>query len=247
MTLTDFFRKNPRVALAFSGGTDSAYLLYAALSCGADVRPYYVKTAFQPTFELEDANKLCQQLHVTLTVVTVDILSDETVVSNPADRCYHCKQHMFQALQQRALADGYSVLIDGTNASDDATDRPGIRALAELSVCSPLRQCGLTKSEIRSLSREAGLFTWNKPAYACLATRVPAGRQLSGDILHRIEQAENALFTLGYSDFRVRVFDEAACLQVPGHMLAKVAHDASVIRELLSPYFPKVFLDLKER
>lgn len=247
MDIKAFFKKYNSAAIAFSGGVDSAFLLYCAKECGADVTAYYVKSAFQPQFEFEDAKRIASELEIPLKIIETNILDYDEVRRNDPLRCYYCKRRIFSQIKAQAKSDGYSVILDGTNASDNSGDRPGMKALEELKVLSPLRLCGYTKDEIRKQAKNAGLFVWNKPAYACLATRVPAGRQLSGDILHRIEQAENALFTLGYSDFRVRVFDEAACLQVPGHMLAKVAHDASVIRELLSPYFPKVFLDLKER
>ena len=169
MTLEQFFQENPRCALGFSGGVDSAYLLYAGVKAGADIRPYFIKTAFQPAFELADAQKLAAGLGVEVTVLELDALADPQVAANPADRCYYCKQNLFRTLKERAIADGYPVLLDGTNASDEAGDRPGMRALTELSVRSPLRECGLTKAEIRARSREAGLFTWDKPAYACLA------------------------------------------------------------------------------
>lgn len=177
MDLKEFFRQHPKAAIAFSGGVDSSYLLYAALQCGADVRAYYVKGAFQPQFELDDAQRLARDIHAPMTVLRADVLRDETVTANPANRCYYCKKVVFSSIAQAALADGYTVLLDGTNASDDAGDRPGMRALQELQVLSPLRLCGLTKPEIRRLSKEARLFTWDKPAYACLATRIPTGRR----------------------------------------------------------------------
>lgn len=123
-TLKDFFARHPRTALGFSGGTDSAYLLYAGTSLGADVRPYYIKTQFQPAFELEDARRLADELGVELTVIEADILADDAVAANPPDRCYHCKRALFTLLAERAASDGYSELIDGTNASDDPGDRP---------------------------------------------------------------------------------------------------------------------------
>ena len=204
MTLEQFFQENPRCALGFSGGVDSAYLLYAGVKAGADIRPYFIKTAFQPAFELADARKLAAGLGAEVTVLELDALADPRVAANPADRCYFCKQNLFRTLKERAIADGYPVLLDGTNASDEAGDRPGMRALAELSVRSPLRECGLTKAEIRARSREAGLFTWDKPAYACLATRIPAGEVLTGEKLHATEEAEAYLSSLGFTDFRIR-------------------------------------------
>ena len=247
MELRDFFQECPKVALGFSGGVDSAYLLYAALDHGAQVRPYFIKTAFQPQFELEDARRLCAQLGVELTVVELDVLQIPGVAENPPDRCYHCKRALFGRLRQQALADGYSVLIDGTNASDDAGDRPGMRALGELSVRSPLRECGITKAQVRALSQEAGLFTWDKPAYACLATRVPTGEAIAPETLQKVEAAEEALFSLGYSDLRVRVFHGAARLQLPGQQLERAAKERERILQALAPWFDTVLLDLKAR
>ena len=247
MELRDFFQECPKVALGFSGGVDSAYLLYAALDHGAQVRPYFIKTAFQPQFELEDARRLCAQLGVELTVVELDVLQIPGVAENPPDRCYHCKRALFGRLRQQAQADGYTVLIDGTNASDDAGDRPGMRALGELSVRSPLRECGISKAQVRALSKEAGLFTWDKPAYACLATRVPTGEAITPETLRKVEAAEEALFSLGYSDLRVRVFHGAARLQLPGQQLGQAAKEREAISQALSPWFDTVLLDLKER
>ena len=247
MTLEQFFQENPRCALGFSGGVDSAYLLYAGVKAGADIRPYFIKTAFQPAFELADARKLAAGLGAEVAVLELDALADPQVAANPADRCYYCKQNLFRTLKERAIADGYPVLLDGTNASDQAGDRPGMRALAELSVRSPLRECGLTKDEIRARSREAGLFTWDKPAYACLATRVPAGETITVDILARVEGAEDALFRLGYTDFRVRVFHGAARLQLPRGQMERAVREAETIQAALKPYFTPILLDLEGR
>ncbi|MBC5580732.1 ATP-dependent sacrificial sulfur transferase LarE [Anaerofilum sp. BX8] len=247
MKLQEFFDRNPKAALGFSGGVDSSYLLCAALRCGADVRAYYVKTPFQPQFELEDALRLADGLGAAVTVLEPDLLCCDQVTSNPTDRCYHCKKVIFSALREQALRDGYQVLIDGTNASDDLGDRPGVRALRELSVRSPLRECGLEKAEIRRLSRCEGLFTWNKPAYACLATRVPTGRRITPGLLARVEKAEDALFALGFTDFRVRVYGDAARLQLPPAQLQRALERRGEITAALRPYFYPVLLDMEER
>ena len=247
MELQAFFEECPKAALGFSGGVDSAYLLYAATACKAQVKPYFIKTQFQPAFELEDARRLCQQLGVDLTVLELDVLAVPHVGENGPDRCYHCKRALFGRLRDQALADGCTVLIDGTNASDDAGDRPGMRALGELSVRSPLRECGITKAEVRRLSREAGLFTWNKPAYACLATRVPTGESLREETLRKVEGSEDALFRLGFSDLRVRVFHGAARLQLPGDQLLQGIERRKELLDTLAPWFDTVLLDLKER
>lgn len=245
--LRRFFAEHPRVALAFSGGVDSAYLLYAAGACGRDVTAYIVKSPFQPAFELMDARRLAAALGARLRVVEADPLAVPEVRANPPDRCLYCKRAIFAALQAAARADGYDTLIDGTNASDDAGDRPGMRALKELGVLSPLRLCGVTKAAVREYSRQAGLFTWDKPAYACLATRVPAGTALTPALLQRVEAAEAALFRMGFSDFRCRVFYGAARLQFPAKQLARATRDRAAIRAALKPYFDIILLDTEDR
>ncbi len=247
MTLDEFFARNPRAALAFSGGVDSACLLWAGLQAGAEVRPYFVKTPFQPRFELEDARRLCKQLDVDLIVLDYDILDHETVTSNPPDRCYHCKRQMLSRLRERAAADGFSPLLDGTNASDDGGDRPGMRALRELEVRSPLRECGLTKDRIRELSRAAGLFTWDKPSYACLATRIPAGRTIIQGDLERVERGEEALSSLGFRDFRLRLTAGGAKLQLPEGQLPLALERRADILSALETDFPELTLDLRPR
>ncbi len=247
MTLEEFFRQNPQAALAFSGGVDSAYLLWAGAHAGARLRPYFIKTPFQPRFELEDAWRLCAQLDAGLTVVEYDILSDPQVASNPADRCYHCKKRLFSLLRGRAAADGFSLLLDGTNASDDGGDRPGMRALAELEVRSPLRECGLTKETIRALSRQAGLFTWDKPSYACLATRVPAGQPIIRADLERVERGEARLSRLALRDFRLRLTQGGCKLQVPEEQLPLVLARRSEILSALEADFSEITLDLRSR
>ena len=133
-----FFKENPKAAIAFSGGVDSAYLLYAACRYAEKVKAYYVKTAFQPQFELEDARELVKELGADMKVLMVDVLCKSDVIENPPDRCYHCKKNLFAYIIEAAQKDGFGVLLDGTNASDDASDRPGMKALRELAVRSPL-------------------------------------------------------------------------------------------------------------
>lgn len=247
MELSQFFQENSKVALAFSGGVDSAYLLYAARHLGADVRAYYVKSVFQPQFELEDARRLAGQLAVDLQILEMDVLADTIIADNPGDRCYHCKKMIFAAISKAAEEDGYPVLLDGTNASDEEGDRPGMQALKELEVRSPLRECGLTKEMIRRLSKEAGLFTWNKPAYACLATRIPTGELITREKLEDTEAAEDYLFSLGFTDFRVRRMGDTARLQFPAGQLQKVLLKREEILTELKQYYQAVLLDLEGR
>lgn len=247
MELKQFFEEHPEVAIAFSGGVDSAYLLYAAKRYGKRVKAYYVKTAFQPQFELEDAQRLAEELSAEIEVLKVDILCQSIIVNNPADRCYHCKKELFSRILEAAQEDGFSVLLDGTNASDEASDRPGMRAIAELSVRSPLRECGLTKAEIRRLSKEAGLFTHDKPAYACLATRIPTGECITEEKLLRTEQAEGYLSRMGLRDFRVRSQGNSAKIQVTETDLALLMQHREDILSELKKHYTSVMLDLEVR
>lgn len=247
MDLEEFFKINPKCAIGFSGGVDSSYLLYAGKKYGADIKPYYVKTAFQPDFETEDAKKLCEQLEIELKIIEIDVLVCEEVVKNPENRCYYCKNKIFGTLKAQAIADGYNLIIDGTNFSDEVSDRPGMKALNEMQVLSPLRICELTKAEIRKLSKEAGLFTHDKPAYACLATRIPTGTLIDGESLKKVEKAEEYLFSKGFSDFRVRVFEKAARLQLKENQVAKLFENKEEIYKALKEYFEIVLLDLEGR
>lgn len=247
MKLQDFFTENPKCAIAFSGGVDSAYLLYAGKKYSADIQAYYVKTPFQPSFEYADARTFCDKLNIKLKIIEHNILSERIIADNPKNRCYYCKKTLFLQLRKHAEKDGYNLIIDGTNASDETDDRPGMKALEELSVRSPLRECGLTKNKIRELSKEAGLFTWNKPAYACLATRIPTGTHITKELLSRIENSEYILMSMGFSDFRVRVFDDCARLQMKGNQFVMAAEKRENISEKLKPYFKTVFLDMEVR
>ena len=247
MTLEDFFREVPKAALAFSGGTDSAFLMWAAKHYGCDVKAYYVSTVFQPEFEKRDAIRLAGELNVPLRIVKKDILAVPEAAANGPRRCYYCKRAIFTALWEAAGADGYPVLLDGTNASDDAGDRPGMQALAELEVRSPLRECGISKKEVRRRSKEAGLFTWEKPAYACLATRIASGTRITEADLERAERAETLLADLGFRDFRVRITGEGARIQATEEQLPLVLEKRKEITGALKDLFPAVSLDLEAR
>ena len=150
MTLEDFFREVPKAALAFSGGTDSAFLMWAAKHYGCDVKAYYVSTVFQPEFEKRDAIRLAGELNVPLRIVKKDILAVPEAAANGPRRCYYCKRAIFTALWEAAGADGYPVLLDGTNASDDAGDRPGMQALASL-------KCGPRSGSVEFRKRRSGV------------------------------------------------------------------------------------------
>ena len=247
MTLQQFFQNHPQIALAYSGGTDSAYLLYAALQAGCDVHAYYINSAFQPDFELQDAVKLAKELNAPLSVIPLDILSDTKICENPGNRCYYCKRKIFDTLIRAAHLDGYEFIMDGTNASDLSSDRPGMQVLRELHVLSPLQACGITKQEVRRLSKEAGLFTWNKPAYACLATRIATGEEISLEKLQTTEHCENLLTSMGFSDFRIRLSHGTAKIQLRESQLEKLLSQRTEILEKLKPFYASITLDLEVR
>ena len=236
------------MALAFSGGVDSSYLLYAARQLGADVKAYYVKTAFQPEFEYRDALRLASQLGTDIQVLTLDVLACPDVTVNPKNRCYFCKQHIFGNILRQAKAEGYDTVLDGTNASDQVSDRPGMKALQEMKVLSPLRLTGLTKAEIRRLSREAGLFTWDKPSYACLATRISTGTEITGADLARTEWAEDHLMSLGFRDLRVRQLGgDLALVQLPEAQMDTFLALRREITRTLKTRYAGVLLDMEAR
>ena len=248
MVLQDYFNQNSKIAVAFSGGVDSSYLLFAAKTAGCDVRAYYINSQFQPRFELEDAKRLADSIRAPLSIITMDILCDPYIAINNPDRCYYCKSTIMSKIRELAFADGFETVCDGTNADDAEKDRPGMRALRKYEIASPLRECGLTKETIRILSKQAGLFTHDKPAYACLATRVPTGTEITEEILGKIEKAEETLSDMGFADFRVRFLPpDGAKLQCTPADWDDAAARRAALKEALTPLFDVITLDLKER
>lgn len=247
MNLIEYLTSLGNIAVALSGGVDSSYLAYAAKQSGIPCKAYTVKSQFVPQFELNDAKKIAEFIDIPLEIIDIDVLAHDDVTSNPDNRCYYCKHHVFTTIGEYAKRDGFTVICDGTNASDDIDDRPGMRAIAELSVKSPLRDCGLTKSMIRKLAQQANLFTWNKPSYACLATRFQAGQRITSHDLEHIELAEKYLFSLDLSDFRVRLIGNNAKIQVPENQIAIVIKNRIEILTYLKSMFDDVVLDLEVR
>ncbi len=247
MEIKDFFHDNPNIAVAFSGGTDSSFLLYCAQKYGKACKAYYVKSAFQPEFEMIDAKKIAEFLHVNMKIIHADILSDDNIAGNPRNRCYYCKKKIMSLIRNEAQKDGFDVIVDGTNISDSVEDRPGMKALSELNIMSPLRQCELTKEMIREKSKSAGLFTWEKSAYACLATRISTGEKITEEKLNAIEMAEKYLYSLGFRDFRVRISGDNAKIQITSDMFPLIIENRIQINRELKKYYGSVLLDLEER
>lgn len=241
LALRKFFEEHERPALAFSGGADSSYLFYAAVTCGADVTAYFVKTQFQPQFELDDAERTAKWLGQDLTVIHANAIADPTVRANPDDRCYHCKKTVFGAISERARQDGKGFIMDATNASDDPAGRPGMKALSEMGIISPLRICGITKPQVRELSREAGLWTWDLPSNSCLATRIPTGMELTDGNLARTEEVEDLVRELGFRDIRVRTTaDGRARFEVTDKERNLLADKKQNVEKILLAHYPGV-------
>ncbi len=247
MTLAEFFKVHNRVAVALSGGVDSAYLLYAAKKLGAEVRAYFVKSEFCPSFEYEDAMRVSEFVGVPVRKIELSVLGNAEIEKNSADRCYHCKKMLLSAVKAAAQEDGFTTVTEGTNASDDVSLRPGYRALSELGILSPLLLCGIKKEEVRRQAQKAGLFNHDKPAYACLATRVKTGERISQSALLKIESAEAYLKSLGFSDFRVRVEGNAARLSVCMADMQRAVDNRAMIISELKKAFDRVVLDLEAR
>lgn len=203
------------LAVAFSGGVDSTYLLHEAVKAGKEkVTALIMKTPSVPERELDEAVTFCKSRGISFFVLPADPFSAAGFRENGRDRCYICKHFLFSALLEKAKEEGIPFVADGTNADDRKEFRPGLRALKELDIRSPLAEAGLTKKEIRELSEKEGLPTWNKPSFSCLATRFPYGEELTVEKLRRTEAAENLLADLGFTQRRVRVHGDLARIEV---------------------------------
>ncbi len=201
--------------VAFSGGADSTLLLALAKEAvGERVLGVTSRSVFIAERERVEAAALAARLGVRHRFVDLDVLADPELRANPPERCYLCKRMLLRALLEIARAEGLAVVVEGSNVDDGADYRPGRRAVAELGVRSPFVEAGLTKDEIRRLSRELGLPTWDKPAMACLSSRVPYGEQLEPARLARVDEAEELLRAAGFRQVRVRDHGSVARLEV---------------------------------
>ncbi len=203
------------LAVAFSGGVDSTYLLHEAFKTGKDkVTAVILKTPSVPGRELDEAVTFCKSRGIPFHVLSINLFSADGFTKNGRDRCYICKRFLFSALLDWSAAHHIPFVADGTNADDMQAFRPGLKVLRELGIQSPLAEVGLTKKEIRVLSEKEGLPTWNKPSFSCLATRFPYGEELTVEKLRRTEAAENLLADLGFTQRRVRVHGNLARIEV---------------------------------
>ncbi len=246
--LLEYIRAYGSVAVAFSGGVDSTFLLYAAREALPEhtvAITLYTKTF--PEQELVDAKTYCENMEVKHVVCPVDVFQIKGFQENPKERCYICKKALFTKMLEIAREQGAKEILEGTNVDDTGDYRPGMRAIAELQIKSPLKECGFSKNEIRELSKYFQLPTWEKPSLACLATRFPYGEVLSTEKLQRVERAEAYLRTLSFVQFRVRSHGDLARIELLPEDMAKMLKPAlrkKVYTQFQNLGFSFVSLDL---
>lgn len=212
-----------KIAIAFSGGVDSSYLLdVAAENLPGNVIALTAQSPLHSMREQEAASKIAASLEVPHYFIKTSPFEVPALVANTRERCYHCKKHLFSLLWQQCRAMGYSILLHGANVDDKKDFRPGSAAAQELNVQAPLMDAGLTKADIRRLSRRRGLETWNKPAMACLATRIPYGNPVTREVLQLVETAEDILIKMGFWGCRVRWHEKIARIEAPLELMPKL-------------------------
>jgi len=234
-------------AIAYSGGVDSTFLIKVAYDAlGGNALAVTATSSTYPKRELEDAKRYAQDIGIPHMIIHSEELDIPEFADNPSDRCYYCKKELFKKIQQIAKEHHLNAILDGSNADDTFDYRPGARARTELGVRSPLKEVGLTKQEIRQLSSSLHLKSSGKPAFACLASRIPYGMKITRERLKQVENAEDYLFSLGIRQCRVRYHAPIARIEVPTDEIPTIiAHAQTIIKRFKTLGFTYITLDLE--
>jgi uncharacterized protein len=232
--------------VAFSGGVDSSFLVFRASRIKVRMTAVTIRTPYMPAREINEATEFALSYGIEHKILELDF--PEIIRHNPKERCYLCKRILFTKISEFASENGYQNIVDGTNSDDSGEIRPGLKALNELSVRSPLAEASLTKSEIRELLMKEGIAVWNKPAQACLLTRIPYDTAVSGGMLKMISRAEDYLFEKGFQGTRVRLHGEVARIEcLPGYF-SKIINNPEreqIVEHLKKLGFRYISLDLE--
>ena len=236
------------LAVSFSSGVDSTFLLYAAKEAlGEKVIAITAKLGSFPERELKEAKEFCEEYKIRQFIIEINELDIEGFSENPKNRCYICKHTIFENIIKIASGEGIDIVAEGSNLDDNGDYRPGLQAIAELGIKSPLRSAGFTKEDIRALSKHLGLPTWEKPSFACLASRFVYGETITKEKLEMVDKAEQLLFELGFRQFRVRIHGTMARIEILPDEFEKLINDdirSKIVQSFKSYGFTYVTMDL---
>lgn len=250
--LIDFLKEkaNEPVCVAFSGGIDSSLLLHLVTKLAKEqkTKVYAVTfvTSLHPSADLSIAERVSRECGAEFVKLTVNEWEIKEIKDNPPERCYYCKRYLFQKLLAWAEENSIKQVLEGTNHDDLSVYRPGLRALQELEICSPLAQCGFTKQEIRNWAKELGISVANRPSSPCMATRLPYGDRLNPDVLKQLDKGEEYLKSLGFLTVRLRLHRETLRIEIlPEQFYEFLEHRERIISKLRNLGFTYITLDLE--